>query len=456
MTGRESIGAPQPRLDGSLIAAITGNFLIRLDGGMVGMLLTLYLADVSLRGIIPVTATTLGIITSAYYIIELVFSPVMGAKSDQHGNRALLLVAPLVGVIAALIASVTVVAERFDIVGLTLAGISIVLLALATTRLLQGLAAATSIPSILSYLSAHTEGSLAMRGRVMSIFEVTTAVGLLLGPILGAQLWGLLGPWGFTVTAALFLLAGGVFWVVRDDRETAHLSHQVITESLGTRLGRVLRRGDLLGFAPAWLAINAVVGLWGTHLIYQMRAGSQVDEQYLTGFFDGTFISLALAGSGTLVSIGIIAWGFSFGRLQELTVMRLSLIGLFGLALSVYGINHASDNALLRASFVGLAAIALLVQSGFAPAAITFLARLAARSVKDRGLFMGIYSVVLGLGQFVGHTLGGPFADRWGVDGIILLTLILGLIATFTVLRLSPRPDNEETSTSDSRISIHA
>lgn len=49
---------------------------------------------------------------------------------------------------------------------------------------------------------------------------------------------------------------------------------------------------------------------------------------------------------------------------------------------------------------------------------------------------MGLYSVLLGVGQLIGGGIGGPFAQLWGVDGVIYLTLILGFVAMFTILRL--------------------
>ena len=85
-------------------------------------------------------------------------------------------------------------------------------------------------------------------------------------------------------------------------------------------------------------------------------------------------------------------------------------------------------------SFAG----SVLAESGFAPAAVSYLARLASEQRADRGLFMGLYSVVLGLGQLVGSWLGGPFADRWGMDGILVLTTVLGTIALALTLRLRP------------------
>jgi hypothetical protein len=247
------------------------------------LLITLYLADVDQRGILDVTATTLGILSSVFYIVELGFSPIMGVKSDQYGNRTMLLVGPMFGVVAVLFASIAAFSGVLGISQLAIGGISVMLLALGVTRLMQGFAAAASIPSILSYLSVRTEGSLALRGRVMSVFEITTAIGLLLGPVIGAQLWKFTGPWGFLITGLLFLCSGAVFLIVREDRA----SHRRVTTASGegivSRLKRVLRRRDLLIFAPAWMAVNAIVGMWGVHLVYQMKNGNLADAQFLTG-----------------------------------------------------------------------------------------------------------------------------------------------------------------------------
>jgi predicted MFS family arabinose efflux permease len=49
---------------------------------------------------------------------------------------------------------------------------------------------------------------------------------------------------------------------------------------------------------------------------------------------------------------------------------------------------------------------------------------------------MGLYSVFLGLGQFLGSSLGGPFVDAWGMDGITYVTGLLGLFALILVFRL--------------------
>ena len=59
---------------------------------------------------------------------------------------------------------------------------------------------------------------------------------------------------------------------------------------------------------------------------------------------------------------------------------------------------------------------------------------------------MGLYSVLLALGQSLGTAIGGRFADWRGVDGIILWTLILNVVAIICVLILGRLPDEAASS----------
>ncbi|MCC6628282.1 MAG: MFS transporter [Chloroflexi bacterium] len=452
------------RVDRSLVAALIGTFVIRLDGGIVGQLITLYIADIESRGLLIAGATTLGILALAFYAVELIFSPIMGAKADQYGNRLLLLLGPLFGVAAVAVASVAVVGtELGGWSQAVIAGVSALILALAVTRILQGFSAAASIPSILSYLSVRTDGSLALRGRVMATFEVTTAVGLLGGYVIGPQLWKVAGPWGFILTGLIFLSSAACFLVVREDRRgvthapaSADAADQA-REPFTARLVRVLGRRDLLVFVPAWLSVNAIVGLWGLHLVYQMRKDNPNDGQFLTGLFSPDVISGVLGVGGLVFCLGIIIWGsFVLGRLSEITVMRLATPGLFLLCVAAWVVNHSGgQTALLWLGNAGVVA-GLAIMSGFLPAAVAYLARLSGRLASDRGLLMGIYSVVLGVGQAVGVGLGGVFASIAGVDGIVLLSFILGVIGSGTVFLLARIDDDGQPA--DHRLSagLHA
>jgi predicted MFS family arabinose efflux permease len=83
-----------------------------------------------------------------------------------------------------------------------------------------------------------------------------------------------------------------------------------------------------------------------------------------------------------------------------------------------------------------LLVISIMVQSGFTPSAVAHLADITEPHADDRGAIMGLYSVFLGLGQFIGLSIGGPFVDWLGADGIALVNALLGLFAAYMVLRL--------------------
>ena len=52
---------------------------------------------------------------------------------------------------------------------------------------------------------------------------------------------------------------------------------------------------------------------------------------------------------------------------------------------------------------------------------------------------MGLYSVFLGIGQLVGTSVGGYFADWNGVDGLLLLSAIFGAVTAMSLLALRRR-----------------
>ena len=94
---------------------------------------------------------------------------------------------------------------------------------------------------------------------------------------------------------------------------------------------------------------------------------------------------------------------------------------------------HAHRWSMLLA---GLVILGIFVESGFTPAALTYLAEIAEEQAQDRGSVMGVYSVLLSVGQLVGAGLAGPFATAAAFNGLIMLTGLLTLIALFTVLLL--------------------
>mgnify|MGYP000639125330 CR=1 FL=1 len=401
-------------LDRSLIACIIGSLVLRCAAGAMGLLVGIYLKHIN-DTLYPVSATVLGLFTFGFFLTELFGSPILGAWSDHWGRKRFIVIGPILGFLAVQITALTAVLPL-----------------LFLTRLLEGLSTASSVPATLSYLSAATTASPSMRSRVISLFEIATIAGMALGGVVGGKLWDRLGAHAFTGAGVVYLVSAAIFfWGMKrlgpGGGEKSGLSHYL----------SLFSNPKILHFAPAWLAINAILGLWINHLPFQMSGVDTDLSQNLSGGFSGSAIGPILGGFALLFAIGILAWGLVLGRMRRIDAMLLSLGGLLLTCLAAFGLNHATlDGYTITGLLIGLLILGILIESGFTPAALSYLADISEDFTTDRGAIMGLYSVLLGFGQAIGVLAGGPFADRWHVDGIILLTAILGGISLITVLML--------------------
>ena len=117
--------------------------------------------------------------------------------------------------------------------------------------------------------------------------------------------------------------------------------------------------------------------------------------------------------------------------------MLVGTAGLFISCLLIFLINHQptlSSPQVFPLSV--MLVISIMIQSGFTPAALAHLADITEAQTTDRGAIMGLYSVFLGLGQFLGTSIGGMFVDWRGADGMALITGLLGIFAAILIVRL--------------------
>jgi len=233
----------------ALPAIVLGSLFLRMASMATGVTLSLFLAYLH-REHFPVRATLVGLITASFYISELMGAPFAGALSDRFSRRAFMAWGGVLGGIAVLLTPGV----------LTISTALLAIAILIFTRLLEGLSTAVSVPATLSYLSSMTSGNTALRGRAMAAYEVGTLGGFALGSLAGGVLWDRLGIAAFLVITALYALSTLIFWfgvppLPKDkDPETAIL-----------RKLRLMAEPAVLRLAPAWLAINAIIGLWFSH-----------------------------------------------------------------------------------------------------------------------------------------------------------------------------------------------
>lgn len=409
----------------SVVPLLFGTLILRINTGASSILLGRFLAQLSVGNGHPITNIRVGLISVAYFIVELSLAPVLGALGDRWGRRLFLTIGPLFGLTQVVLLVFTPTANPFPY-----------LLAL---QLLAGISTAMQVPAVLGYLADYTSQNRSLRMRFMSLYELATSGGIAFGVVLGGFAWDHFGRYAFVVLGVNYLLVVCCMFLIPTVRQVIERGR---LQALARRYWRVIRTPRLFIFIPAWISISALVGVWlSSQLTFVLSAPRRAPHQYLMG-------SLSAAGSGGRLSLilGLYAlffglcllfWAFFLNRAPRLLLMLASIAGVYIFCIAIAGLNHTGfHNVPLLVVWVALLLVGIFAESSFAPAALAYLADISEEAAKDRGLLMGLYSVFLGLGQLLGNGLGGVFAQVWGFDGMIYLTTILAFIALVCLLSL--------------------
>ena len=161
-----------------------------IGNSLLFIILPLYVADIP-APLFPWPKTLLiGILISAFGLINSILQPFMGAWTDTLGRRK-----PIIEI------------------GLGLVGLSTLAFAFANSyshlfimRLLQGVGVAMTIPASLALMTAATEKK--TRGGSMGIYTTMRIVGFAIGPLIGGFLYEHYGFSAAFFTGAAFIFAG--------------------------------------------------------------------------------------------------------------------------------------------------------------------------------------------------------------------------------------------------------
>jgi MFS family permease len=413
---------------GSIGAVLLGTFTLRLSTGLTGAMLLYYLADLPSFGGAEVSGTVAGIMTAAYFGSELLLSPAFGVLSDRVGAHRIMQVGPVLGAGAVIVTAFTT-----D------------LWLLGGTRWLEGMAAAASIPSILGYIAIVTSGDDALRGRSVARFEAATIGGLGVGAVVAGPLFDVFGRGAFLVNAAVYaasflIYRYGVRPVETDAAALAAAEDRPISSAEVrpgglelSRYARLLATSSVWLLAPTWIALNAIIGAWTTQSVFQLvreNPDPRFRDQLLMGGFEPTQVSIGLAVALVVFFAGIFVWGNLFRRYRRTSIMAVGVLGGLAMIGAFFGVNHSGDLGLpVRAALVLAGLGGLFVLAGATPAALGMLADISETHPADRGAIMGLYSVFLGLGQIIGSVVSGSAADWLGIDGLLLASVGLLVIA---------------------------
>jgi MFS family permease len=398
------MGEPYVRL-GVTIAA---HAILRVSSSASGVLIGIYLANLGGHGF-QADAGLLGTLGAVSFAAELIASIPFGMAADAISPRWLMLSGALVGALAVQLFALSAHVEVFFL-----------------SRALEGIGVAAVTPPLLAYLAEATTHDSALRARVMSFFELSLLAGLALGGLMGSQFWRRFDVHAFSLVASAYLVCAMLLFL------GAKGSRLQGSRTAWQGLLHATKDPSVRSLAPVWLCVNAVVGLWLGPTLPFLLTKKPTGSQYLNGIFTNnpTHVGWLLLGYSTVFGVGVFGWSFLLPRVQIRFAMRVSLLAMLPVCLGLFAINHSAHAAAsVRWSITAVTALFIMVESGFTPAALAWLAQSLSASA-GKGAAMGLYSVLLSLGAIGGSLLAGALGKILYVDGLLLGT------ATFAVFAL--------------------
>jgi MFS family permease len=392
-----------------LAQAISSHALLRIASGANGILIGLYLAHLDNAGAAH-SVQMVGTLSAVSFAAELLASLPMGVASDALHPRWLMTGGALAGAVAAVLFAVS---DRSSI--------------FFFSRFLEGIGAAAVVPALLAYLTVNTQGDRTMRARVMSYFELSLLGGLAFGGLLASELFHQFHAGSFVAIACVYLLCAVLLFFATRTGAQAH------TDSPLAALKSAWKLPALRHLAPVWLCVNCIVGLWLGSTLPFLLTRARSTNQFLDGVFAGqpSRVGLMLLGYSVVFGLGVTLWSFILPRLSLRVAMRITLAAMLPVCVGFYLFNHTAPGSGSVRWALGIAtAAAIMVESGFTPAALAWLAgTLPPQS--GRGAAMGIYSVLLSLGAILGSLLAGVLGNRFAIDGLLYGTAGVAVLALF-------------------------
>jgi MFS family permease len=407
----------------SIRNVLFGTFTLRFSTGLTGGLLAFYLGRLQEHGGEEVTAIAFAFLYTAFYVTELVASPFFGLLSDRLGHHKVMQYGPIFGAVAVIIT-----------------GITTNLVLIGGTRVLEGAATAASVPSILGFLAMATTRDEDLRGKVSARFELATLAGIGGGTLAATLLYQFLGVNAFFLNALIYGLSFVIYrYGVKASDEPA--SPHDKPQYGWRRYGRLLRSSHIWLLAPTWIAVNAALGVYSGqglfNLVRERDPSGRFDDQLLAGGLGSWELFFGMIAVGAVFVAGLIYWGNRFKSTRRTTILFYGIVGGAVLVLGAIAFNHSGGlDYIARAPFGLVACFGLFVLAGATPAALGLLADMSEAYPDDRGAVMGLYSVFLAVGQILGSFIGGFAAERAAIDGLLVATLVLMVIALLPLYQL--------------------
>ncbi len=379
-----------------------------------------------------------GLLTAAIYASQTLTAPLMGVLADRIGRRNLLLLTIGGGLLAVQIPPLTII---FPL--------------LLLNRLLAGAANVGSTAALLTLVTDETSGGHPKRrGRATTLYQGVELGGQLIGLVLASQLFSRIAINSFYVATAVYFLTILIIWWRVPETRRGRLASGPAEEAQPSGWQETLanwkmlfRSRKLWSFLPVWLVVNAILGMWyahaGVQLLKNPTASNQRADQFLMGRFTAGELGLVFLVYAAIFGTGLAIWSRIISRWRYAYVMLLASICEITVCVSLLAYNGVGSAGGLAWLLLVPAGLAVMVESGFTPAALGYLTDIAEQvgGERARGTVMGFYSTGNSLGNIIGTFFGILMIQFFGLglNGLLIGSGLLGVGGVAAVLFLIRR-----------------
>lgn len=454
---------PEPALPGVPVAFLTEGPApdVRLDGGpsRLRLLFPLALAmalsltgDSTMYAVLPgqvetagITLAVVGILLAANRIVRIPGNMVAGALFDRFGRRRLFLGGLILGAASTL--SYGLVRGFWPLLG---------------GRVLWGIS--WSLINVGGYTMVMDRSSLADRGRMMGLYQLVTAFGLAISPVLGGALTDAVGFRPALLICAALSAIGAVFAAVAlpetrppgVGREPARpllwrewLKHLAST---GSHLGRGVFQARYACFAVFFVNGGIMVSTLSLYVRQRWGVGISLAGQ-VVGVATVTGGLLALRSLVAMAAGPLAGWAADrrWGAISAASPLGRWLVVWLGLCLGVAGFLVLAVDGAAWTTAVGVALVA--AGSGASTAGV---AALSGDMAADRrpGVAMGSMAAAGDLGSATGPLVAYALASRATLSGLYLLCASVLITALLLCARVRSAPGGADRSGSDTHTRV--
>lgn len=369
------------------------------------LLMNLFIAFLGIGLVIPVlptlmnelgiTGTTVGYLTAAFAIAQLIVSPFAGKAADKYGRKIMI------------------------VIGLFIFGISEFLFGIGKeiemlffSRILGGISAAFIMPAVIAYIADIT--NLDTRPKALGYMSAAISTGFIIGPGIG----GFLAEFGtripFLFAGALGTIAAILSIILLSEPNRTKENNEQFSETKNG-LKRVLEPKYLLPFILIFIASFGLAAFESFFSLF-------VDQKFQ---FKPSDIAVVITGGAIF---GAVSQVILFDRLTriwgEIKLIRYSLL-LSAVLVFLMTVVHSYFSILL-VTFIVFVGFDL-----FRPAVTSYLSNIAGN---EQGFVGGMNSMFTSLANISGPIIGGILFDIDINYPYYFATVILSLGIVITLL----------------------